>query len=256
MRAQTFISSMVGIAAAVAVAGSANAAIVWSGVQNASISLTAGVSNLVMTSNGSFQSAPDYDPVTGDPLFVAFGNFSTGNYNIGSTSYSQIGLTGASDDGSNGSFRFQVYGNLATASSSGLKTVVNNTFGTSINGLLGTLAYSGSSAGSGFALSNNTTGSYNSYRLNGGSTGAQGGQFNNSTGYVGFRFTTDAGTSWFYGWAKYSGGANGASGTLVEWAYDDTAGGAITAGEVPVPAPGALALLGAAGLVGARRRRA
>ena len=254
MRTQTFISSMVGIAAAVAVAGSANAAIVCSGVQNGSVSLTGGVSCLVMTSNGSFQSDPEYS-VTDNPLFVAYGNFSTGNYNIGSTSYSQIGLSGASDDGSNGSFRFQVYGNLATASSSGLKTVVNNTFGTSINGLSGTLAYNGSSAGSGFALSNNN-GSYNSYRLNGGSTGAQGGQFNNSTGYVGFRFTTDAGTSWFYGWAKYSGGANGASGTLVEWAYDDTAGGAITAGEVPVPAPGALALLGAAGLVGARRRRA
>ena len=254
MRTQTFISSMIGVVAAAAVAGSANAAIVWSGVQNASISLTAGVSNLVMTSNGSFQSAPDYDPVTGDPLFVAFGNFSTGNYNIGSTSYSQIGLTGASDDGSNGPFRFQVYGNLATASSSGLKTVVNNTFGTSINGLSGTLAYNGSSAGSGFALSNNN-GSYNSYRLNGGSTGAQGGQFNNSTGYVGFRFTTDAGTSWFYGWAKYSGGANGASGTLVEWAYNDTAGGAITAGQVPVPAPGAAALVGLVGLVAGRRRR-
>ena len=246
---------MTGAVAAVVASGSANAAIVWSGVQNASISLTAGVSNLVMTSNGSFQSAPDYDPVTGDPLFVAFGNFSTGNYNIGSTSYSQIGLTGASDDGSNGPFRFQVYGNLATASSSGLRTVVNNTFGTSINGLSGTLAYQGSSVGSGFALGNNT-GLYNNYRLNGGSGGAQGGQFNNSTGYVGFRFTTDAGTSWFYGWAKYSGAANGASGTLVEWAYNDTAGGAITAGEVPVPAPGALALLGAAGLVGARRRRA
>ena len=254
MRTQTFISSMVGIAAAVAVAGSANAAIVWSGVQNASISLTAGVSNLVMTSNGSFQSAPEYVPVTGDPLFVAFGNFTTGNYTVSSTSYSQIGLSGASDDGSNGSFRFQVYGNLATASSSGLRTVVNNTFGTSINGLSGTLAYSGSSVGSGFALSNNT-GSYNSYRLNGGSTGAQGGQFNNSTGYVGFRFTTDAGTSWFYGWAKYSGGSNGASGTLVEWAYNNTAAGAITAGQVPVPAPGAAALIGLAGLVATRRRR-
>jgi len=241
-----------GAVAAVVSAGSANAAIVWSGVQNGSISLTAGVSNLVMTSNGSFQSEPQYDPVTFDPLFVAYGNFSTGSYTVSSTSYSQIGLTGASDDGSNGSFRFQVYGNLATASSSGLRTVVNNTFGTSINGLSGTLAYNGATAGSGFALGN-SNGAYNSYRLNGGSTGAQGGQFKNATGYVGFRFTTDSGTSWFYGWAKYSGADNGASGTLVEWAYNSTAGGAITAGQVP--APGAIALLGAAGLVGARRRR-
>ncbi len=254
MRNKTFISSMVGIAAAAAVAGSANAAIVWSGVQNASVSITpGGVSSLVMTSNGSFQSDPEYS-VTDAPLFVAYGSFGGGVYGS-PTTYNQIVLSGANDDGSNGSFRFQVYGNLATASSNGLRTVVNNTFGTSINGLSGTLAYQGSSVGSGFALSN-STGLYNSYRLNGGSTGAAGGQFNNSTGYVGFRFTTDAGTSWFYGWAKYSGGANGASGTLVEWAYNDTAGGAITAGEVPVPAPGALALLGAAGLVGARRRRA
>ena len=255
MRTQTFISSMVGVAAAAALAGSANAAIVWSGVQNGSVSLTGGVSSLVMTSNGSFQSDPEYS-VTDAPLFVAYGSFGGGVYAISGspTTYDQIVLSGANDDGSNGSFRFQVYGNLATASSNGLRTVVNNTFGTSINGLSGTLAYGGSSVGSGFALSN-STGLYNNYRLNGGSTGAQGGQFNNSTGYVGFRFTTDAGTSWFYGWAKYSGGSNGASGTLVEWAYNNTAAGAITAGQVPVPAPGAAALIGLAGLVATRRRR-
>ena len=255
MRTQTFISSMVGVAAAAALAGSANAAIVWSGVQNASISLTAGVSNLVMTSNGSFQSAPEFSVNDAPLFFVAYGSFGGGVYTISgppTTTYDQIVLAGANDYGSNGTFRFQVYGNLATASSSGLRTVVNNTFGTSINGLSGTLAYNGASAGSGFALSNAV--SFNSYRLNGGSTGTQGGQFRNSTGYVGFRFTTAAG-GWFYGWAKYSGGSNGDSGTLVEWAYNNTAEGAITAGQVPVPAPGAAALVGLAGLVATRRRR-
>jgi MYXO-CTERM domain-containing protein len=40
--------------------------------------------------------------------------------------------------------------------------------------------------------------------------------------------------------------------TVVDFAYESVAGASIAAG---VPAPGALALLGVAGLAGARRRR-
>jgi MYXO-CTERM domain-containing protein len=42
--------------------------------------------------------------------------------------------------------------------------------------------------------------------------------------------------------------------TVVDFAYESVAGASIAAGE-SIPAPGALALLGVAGLAGARRRR-
>jgi MYXO-CTERM domain-containing protein len=74
---------------------------------------------------------------------------------------------------------------------------------------------------------------------------------------VGFRFVSQAGTT-HYGWMRFLMGAQPASGnlvtrTVVDFAWESTAGESITAGVVP--APGALALLGIAGLAGARRRR-
>ena len=74
---------------------------------------------------------------------------------------------------------------------------------------------------------------------------------------VGFRFVSSAGTT-HYGWMRFLMGAQPASGnlvtrTVVDFAWESTAGESITAGVVP--APGALALLGIAGLAGARRRR-
>jgi MYXO-CTERM domain-containing protein len=129
---------------------------------------------------------------------------------------------------------------------------VSNSFGASISGLTGTVAHNATS-GTGFGLANGN-GSYNSFVLNSNAnSGEAQGQFYNTTGYIGFRFSTDSGASWFYGWAKYTGGTNG-TGALSEWAYNNTAGGAITAGQVP--APGAMALVGLAGLVTARRRKA
>jgi MYXO-CTERM domain-containing protein len=74
---------------------------------------------------------------------------------------------------------------------------------------------------------------------------------------VGFRFVSSAGTT-HYGWMRFLMGAQPASGnlvtrTVVDFAYESVAGASIEAGAVP--APGALALLGVAGLAGARRRR-
>jgi MYXO-CTERM domain-containing protein len=74
---------------------------------------------------------------------------------------------------------------------------------------------------------------------------------------VGFRFVSSAGTT-HYGWMRFLMGAQPASGnlvtrTVVDFAYESVAGASIQAGAVP--APGALALLGVAGLAGARRRR-
>jgi MYXO-CTERM domain-containing protein len=74
---------------------------------------------------------------------------------------------------------------------------------------------------------------------------------------VGFRFVSSAGTT-HYGWMRFLMGAQPASGnlvtrTVVDFAYESVAGASIQAGAVP--APGALALLGVAGLASARRRR-
>ena len=71
---------------------------------------------------------------------------------------------------------------------------------------------------------------------------------------IGFRFVSSAGTT-HYGWMRFLMGAAGSSGTsmtrtVVDYAYESTAATSI----VVTPAPGALALLGLAGLATRRRR--
>ena len=78
-----------------------------------------------------------------------------------------------------------------------------------------------------------------------------------SNNIVGFRFVSSAGTT-HYGWMRFLMGSQPATGnlvtrTVVDFGYESVAGASIAAGAVP--APGALALLGVAGLVGKRRRR-
>jgi len=73
---------------------------------------------------------------------------------------------------------------------------------------------------------------------------------------VGFRFVSAVGTT-HYGWMRFLMGAQPATGnlvtrTVVDFAYESDAGASIGAGAVP--APGAIALLGLAGLAGRRRR--
>jgi MYXO-CTERM domain-containing protein len=90
------------------------------------------------------------------------------------------------------------------------------------------------------------------------SFGASAGQWQyGANNLVGFRFVSLAGTT-HYGWMRFLMGAQPATGnlvtrTVVDFAYESVAGGSIAAGAVP--APGALALLGVAGLAGTRRRR-
>ena len=73
----------------------------------------------------------------------------------------------------------------------------------------------------------------------------------NSTGIFGFKFLAADGLT-HYGWMRLAIGANAATRSIVDYGFESTAGVAIGAGAVP--APGAIALLGLAGLATRRRR--
>lgn len=121
----------------------------------------------------------------------------------------------------------------------------------------GMMRFPGVTAGSAGSLNLGTvvgaTGSFGSGAVTVGS--AAGNWRVNDSNYFGFRFVgADGGTK--YGWGRFVIGSTiGAAGRVIaEIAYQSTSGTSIQVGEVP--APGALALLGAAGLLGGRRRRA
>ena len=73
----------------------------------------------------------------------------------------------------------------------------------------------------------------------------------NSSGCFGFKFLAADGLT-HYGWMRLSIGANAATRTIVDYAYESVAGATIN--SCVVPAPGAIALLGLGGLCGRRRR--
>ena len=76
--------------------------------------------------------------------------------------------------------------------------------------------------------------------------------FNSSNNIVGLRFWNEATGAINYGWMRLSLGATFSSTrSIVEYAYENNGTG-ILAGQIP--APGALAVLGLAGLAGRRRR--
>jgi hypothetical protein len=72
----------------------------------------------------------------------------------------------------------------------------------------------------------------------------------NAVNYFGFRFVASTGLT-HYGYASFSIGSalNGTDRTITNIYFEDVAGASIV-----VPAPGAIALLGLAGLAGRRRR--
>lgn len=85
-------------------------------------------------------------------------------------------------------------------------------------------------------------------------TGSNPFNLNSSSNIVGFRFFNEASSTIHYGWFRVSlaGTLAAQPRALVEYAYESDAGVAIAAGAIP--APGAIALLGLAGLAGRRRR--
>jgi MYXO-CTERM domain-containing protein len=74
----------------------------------------------------------------------------------------------------------------------------------------------------------------------------------NASNYFGFQFTAADGAT-HYGWGRMDVGATADIRTLAVLGYESVAGTSINVGAVP--APGAMALLGLAGLAGRRRRR-
>lgn len=99
------------------------------------------------------------------------------------------------------------------------------------------------------------------------SASMQPGQFaSGKTGFAGVRFAETEGGKFDYGWVRLeyfnSGGPGGNTIEAIDWAYNNTPGGAITAGEesaapsAPEPSTAAMALLAAGwtGILALRRR--
>ncbi len=103
-----------------------------------------------------------------------------------------------------------------------------------------------------------STGSYNTSTTGVVFGSAAGNWQYSAQNYIGFKFVSSAGTT-HYGWMRFAMGAAGSSGTamtrtVVDYAYENVANTSIAVGAGIVPAPGAIALLGLAGLAGRRRR--
>ncbi len=126
----------------------------------------------------------------------------------------------------------------------------------------GQLRYPGVTAGPAGNLALGTsigsTGSYNTSTTGVVFGSAAGNWQYSAENVIGFRFVAAAGGT-HYGWMRFQMGAAGSSGTamtrtVVDFGWESVAGVAITAGAGAIPAPGAIALLGLAGLAARRRR--
>jgi hypothetical protein len=96
-----------------------------------------------------------------------------------------------------------------------------------------------------------------------GNADSQFGNFDSGSGLLGVQFDIDGEDH--FGWIRFESGSDyGASGTIVEWAFENVAGAGLNAGQTTggtpaVPEPGTIGLMGlgalALGVSAARRRR-
>ena len=206
MRNKTFISSMVGVAAAVALAGSANAAVTTAfnptggtltndaGTGNDLLVFTVGGSNLTVTSLGLFN---------GYVGTRAVGIFAWNGTNAGTGS--ALGQASVATNGSTTGYTYSSPTNFTLLAGQQYVLVGQSFSGMTSN----TALYSNAGAGSGIT--------FNSYWYNGGAP----------LDPVGLAESANYSPAYFNANFQFS----------------------------VVPAPGAVALLGVAGLIGARRRR-
>jgi len=210
MRTQTFISSMVGVAAAVAVAGSAaQAGLTWHGYtydqQQAQRSLIVG-------SFGTFASESADD----DAAYGA-ATFTNAAYPGSSVTFSGLTLSGPNENSWSVTGTTTSFGEYASFSTAGFYFTVTGSQQVTI-----------------------ATGQYAQWSLYGGpdyDSLSLIGELPNSSPANSQTFDLSAGEYWFYGDAT---AGSGYSGLMMSFT---------------VPAPGAAALVGLAGLVATRRRR-
>ena len=228
-------NTLVGISsalAAVAVAGSVNAAIVTTGAINQS-SPSAGLGVSVnINSNGAYSTGG-----TG---------FSIVSFDWSATASSVvIGASYGSSAAGAGGYLLELAGTRTTYRANTMYAA-----GATIDSSIGTLSDAAAS-GSGFFYGD---GGF-ILKASGTSTSTPG-QFKNASGYLAFRFSSNTTNgidgNWYYGWIGYTGAET--SGTITGWAYNTVADEGIIAGGGAIPTPGAIALLGVAGLTGRRRR--
>ena len=221
MRNKTFISSMVGIAAAVAVAGSANASLVFDSFQTAvDTGVTTAASQLKFALSPSWSTPNPVSGLTGDRHAFALG------YTASAPTRTFVG---------SGLATFEV------GQEGGANNVLQyNGTGANLTGYVFTLnvsATSGSNAKLMFGLANSADSSVIESPLIGTGT------YIFSVSSFGGGFDVTSITAVVIVLQTGLAGSGGASVTFDSFTY-------------AVPAPGALALLGVTGLVGGRRRRA
>lgn len=214
------------VVAAAAAAGGADAAIVYSGIRN--IAIPANVDGVYLNLVTGASAAT---PVTGwhiNPYGATFLGFYT-NYPTPDTYF---------------------MGNNSAQT------------GTAVSLTVGSVLRYAQSGSASTASSSMSTSYRWSYSTSAASVGTAAGQWKlNSDNYIGIR-SKNSSNEYMMAWMRIAVGATITDRTIVDWAYET-----ITSASAPttsstwslqvgaVPAPGALALLGVAGLVGARRRR-
>jgi hypothetical protein len=235
MRNKTFISSMVGVAAAVAVAGSANAAVVWQTFDSLATAANAGAVSSTAP-NTTFLSAQSSVSITAD-------SWSSNRFLVATEAQSRMQITSStaiftSGMGPNNVVNIPGVGPFTYPGNPGSARIEYQSFGTrNLAGFQFRLNVTGVTNGGG-SLTATLSDGVNIFALTNSVS---------ANGYQTFDFSSQAGLSAINYIAFEFVGANATFGATRS---------VTVSGIQYVPAPGALALLGAAGLFGARRRRA